>query len=288
MRKNYRYWIVILAIALIVPTGRIWRASVQAALTADTKSSSSYSGKDADFFRGRDLFDRGETSQAEVFLEQYLKNVPGGNYVLQARFLLAVMEDDIERAKDAFWQISQDFSHPSLARHAEFQFACLLLLDGDYSEASDSFERLAAMLNAGGEVSPLSSVASVQLPEWNNAALYVACLALSKRVPTAQNACQLYSHTSWGKDAKARWAVLEGDIALLQGEGAKARRTFQNLLENYRDASFGAVGLFYLLSAEGMRLSPSEKQYLEQTVQKVFPGSPEAFVLRKQQGKDTD
>jgi len=248
------------------------------------RPSTGYFGENADFFQGKELYLKGETVQCRSFIEKYLKENPQGTFILESRFLLAITETDLERAKDAFWQMYRDAPDEQLSRIACFQYASLLLLDGDYSEASEVFEQLALTKDLGGELPAsqrdLYPTNSFDLPGFGVDGLYVATLVLADKIAAAQNALDQFARNASSKTASEKWKLLSGVVAHKMGKNKEGERILGQFITGKSSSETAASACYYILSFMGGQLETQKQKSLANFLSENFPNSPECHLYR--------
>ncbi len=249
------------------------------------RSSGEYYGADSDFFKGKDLYLRSQTTPARSHLEKYLKDNPQGRFMLEARFLLAVTETDIERAKDGFWQLYRDRPEDVLGRLAYFQYGCLLLLSGQYADTSEVFEHLtlAGVGSDDGLVQrrdflPLNVM---DLADFGVDGLYAASLVLAESLPAAENAVQQFASKTSSPTASERWLLLSGVLADKQGRFSECQNLLSRLVATSPNSSACAAACYYALAVMRSGTGAQDGRIFADHLAKAFSRSPEYRIFQR-------
>lgn len=247
--------------------------------------SADYFGDDADFFRGKDFFLKNEFSQSRTYLEQYLKEGSQSRYTEDARLILALMETNIERAKDAFWQIYRDARDPALGKLAHLQFGYLLLLDGDYDEASDAFEQLALLGADSMQTDTLESRPYLTTPSsiagFGPGGLYTLSLIMSDRIPAAENALVQLRDKVSSKTVQPKWDLLEALIFDKKGDTVQRDRILEAILRQQDDQPSVLAAIYYLLENTDQGSERDRYAALYRELKNRYAASPEAREIEK-------
>lgn len=277
-KRLFRTGFVLLALLLMCPT-------IVRSVPEPERTSAEYFGPDADFFQGKDLYLRSETLSARSYLEKYLKGNPQGRFTVESRFLLAITETDAERAKDGFWQLYRDKPEETLGRLSYFQYGCLLLLSGQYADASEVFEHLALTgvnfdegLVLQKDFLPLNVM---DIPGYGVDGLYAVSLLLSDSVSAAENVLQQFSGKPSSQTSTERWQLLSGVLADKLGRVSEAQRLLDQLIASSPNSNVSASACYYALVLMRSGAGVQDRERFANHLARTFPKSPEHSLVRR-------